>query len=39
MGDYFKGRYDMVVGRDILTALLLNSKFSERIIQECDGSF
>ena len=32
-----KGRYDMILGQDILTELVLNLKFSEHIIQNYDG--
>ena len=31
-------RYDMILGRDILLALVLNIKFSEHLIKEDDGT-
>ena len=37
MGDYTKGRYNMILGRDLLTKLGLNLKFSEHVIKSDDG--
>ena len=37
--DSAKIRYDMILGRDILTALGLNLKFSEHVIKADDGNF
>ena len=37
--DSAKGRYDMILGWDILTELLLNLKFSEHVIEADDGTF
>ena len=34
-----KGRYDMILGRDIFTSLGLNLKFSDHIIETDDGPF
>ena len=34
-----KGRYDMILGRYLLTNLGLNLKFSERVIEAGDGTF
>ena len=31
------GRYNMILGRDLLTSLWLNLQFSEHVIQEYDG--
>ena len=39
MGDSAKGIYDMILGRDILTALWLNLEFSNNIIEAYDGTF
>ena len=36
--DSAKGRYDMILGRDILTQLVLNLKFSEHFIESDDGT-
>ena len=35
--EYDEGRYDMVLGRDILTELGLKLKFSEHVIEAGDG--
>ena len=32
-----KGRYDIILGRYLLTGLGLNLKFSEHVIEEYDG--
>ena len=37
--DSAKGRYDMIVGQDLLTQLGLNPKFSEHFIEIYDGPF
>ena len=37
--DSAKGIYDMILGRDILTELVLNIKFSEHIIEANYGPF
>ena len=37
--DSSKGRYDMILGRDILIELILNLKFSEHVIKSGDGPF
>ena len=37
--DYAKGRYDMILGRDLLTGLGLNIKFSDHIIKADDILF
>ena len=37
MDDSNKGRYDMILGRAILTALGINLKFYERVIEPDDG--
>ena len=37
--DSAKGRYDMILGQDILTELVLNLKFSEHIIEANYGPF
>ena len=34
-----KGRYDMILGRDLLKWIKLNSKFSEHVIKADDGPF
>ena len=34
-----KGRYDMILGRDLLIDLGLNLKFSDHIIKAYDGTF
>ena len=39
MDDSAKGRYDMILGQDILTELVLNLKFSEHVIKADDGTF
>ena len=31
-----KGRYDIILGRDLLTALVLNLKFSDHVIKVDD---
>ena len=35
--DSAKDRYDIILGRDLITALVLNLKFSVRIIEAYDG--
>ena len=37
--DSSKGRYDMILGRDLLTQLKLNSKSIEHVIEAHDGPF
>ena len=37
--DSAKGRHDMILGRDLLTELVLNLKFSRHIIKAYDGPF
>ena len=37
--DSAKGRYYMILGRDLLTALGLNIKFSYRVIKSDGGTF
>ena len=37
--DYSNGRYDMILGRDILTYLGLNLKLFEHVIKSYDGTF
>ena len=37
--DTVKGRYNMILGWDILTELGLNLKFSEHVIKSDDGPF
>ena len=37
--DSAKVGYDIILGRDILTELWLNIKFSEQVIEEDDGPF
>ena len=37
--EYAKGRYDIIFGRDIWTALGLNLEFSDRVIEADDGYF
>ena len=37
--DSVKGIYDMILGRDILTSLGLNLKFSYHVIEAGDGTF
>ena len=37
--DSAKGRYDMIMGQDLLTELVLNLKFSEHVIEADDGTF
>ena len=39
MDESAKGRYDMILGRDILTELGLNLKFSNRVIKAYDRTF
>ena len=39
MDDFAKGRYDMILGRDILTALGINLKLSDHVIEACYGPF
>ena len=39
MDDYTKGRYGMILGRDILTELGLNLKLFENVIKFDDGRF
>ena len=39
VGDPTKGRYDMILGQDILTSLVLNIEFSEHVIEADDGPF
>ena len=39
MDESTKGRYDMILGPDILTELVLNLKFSEHVIKAYDGTF
>ena len=39
MDDSAKGRYDMILGRDISTELWLNIKYSEHVIEVDDGPF
>ena len=36
---YATGRYDMILGRDILTALGIDLKFSENIIHGGEGPY
>ena len=37
--DSAKGRYDMILGRDLLSELELNLKFSDHAIEADDGTF
>ena len=37
MDDFAKGRYNIILGRNILELLLLNLKLSEHIIKSDDG--
>ena len=37
--DFVKGRYDMILGRDLLAALGLNIKFSYHVVESDDGPF
>ena len=37
MDDSTKGRYDMILGRDLLIDLGLNIKFSDNVIEADDG--
>ena len=37
--DSANGRYDMILGRDILPELRLNLKFSEHVIKADEGTF
>ena len=39
MDDSARGRYDMILCRDLLTALWLNIKFPKNIIEADDGPF
>ena len=39
VGDSAKDRYDMILGKYLLTKLGLNIKFSEDIIEADDGTF
>ena len=39
MYDYAKGGYDIILGRNILTELVLNLKLSEHITKEYDQTF
>ena len=39
VNDSSKGRYDMILGRDILTALGLNLKLCDHVIEADDGTF
>ena len=39
MDDSSKGRYDMILGRDILISLWSNLKSSDNVIEEDDGPF
>ena len=39
VGDSAKGRYYMILGRDLLTELVLNLKFYDRVIESDDRSF
>ena len=39
MDDSAKGRYDMILGENILTELGLNLKWSEHVIKLDDGHF
>ena len=38
MDESAKGKYDMILGKDILTALVLNLKLSEQIIKSYGGT-
>ena len=38
MDDSAKDRYDMILGRYVLTKLVLNLKFSEDVIKSDDGT-
>ena len=37
--DSTKGRYEMILSRDLLTKLVLNLKFSEHVMEEDDSPF
>ena len=37
--DSAKDRYDLILGRDLLSELGLNFKFSEHVIEAYDGPF
>ena len=37
LGERAEGRYDMILGRYVLTALVINLKLSDRIIEADDG--
>ena len=39
MNDSARGRYEMILARDLLTELGLNVKISEHVIKLDDGSF
>ena len=39
MDDSTKGRYDIILGRNILTELGLNLEFIEHVIKADDGTF
>ena len=39
LDDSAKGRYNMILGRDILKKLVLNLKWSEHVIEVDDGTF
>ena len=39
MNDSARGRYEMILARDLLTELGLNVKISEHVIKSDDGSF
>ena len=38
MDDSAKGKYDLILGRDLVTALVLNIKFSDHAIESDDGN-
>ena len=37
--EYAKGRYDMILGQDLLSELVLNLKLSEQVIKADNGTF
>ena len=39
MDDSYKGRYDMILGRDLWTELGLNLKLSDYVIESDDETF
>ena len=39
MDEYTNGRYDIILGRDLLTALGLDLKFFENVIIEREGPY